>query len=68
LLGVAPGKCMAFEDAPAGIEAAKAAGMIVVGVETHYKRSELGVELAIPDFRLVSNRVVAGGIAISGLG
>ncbi|MCH7227714.1 HAD family hydrolase [Haloferula sp. A504] len=32
LLGVAPGKCLAFEDAPAGIMAAQRAGMQVIAV------------------------------------
>ncbi len=31
-LGVPPGKCLAIEDAPSGIEAARAAGMMVVTV------------------------------------
>ncbi|MDB4688563.1 HAD family phosphatase, partial [Akkermansiaceae bacterium] len=34
-LGVLPAGCVVFEDAPAGIEAAKAAGMEVVVVPTH---------------------------------
>ncbi len=51
MLGVAASACLAFEDAHAGIAAAKAAGMRVVGVETHYTGAELGVERAIVDFR-----------------
>ena len=33
-LGVAPSDCCAIEDSPAGIEAAKAAGMTVIGLTT----------------------------------
>jgi len=33
-LGVAPGACVVFEDAPVGIEAARRAGMRAVGVAT----------------------------------
>ena len=35
-LGVNPAECLVFEDAPAGIEAGKAAGMKVIGVPTTY--------------------------------
>ncbi|MFN8558868.1 MAG: HAD family phosphatase [Dehalococcoidia bacterium] len=35
-LGVEPGACLAVEDAPKGIAAARAAGMTVVGVRTDY--------------------------------
>ncbi len=35
-LGVSPAECLVFEDAPAGIEAAKAAGMQVIGVPSTY--------------------------------
>ena len=44
LLGVEPARCVAFEDAVAGIEAAKAAGMFVV---------------AVPDARLSAEEVAA---------
>jgi sugar-phosphatase len=42
LLGRAPGECVVFEDAPAGIAAGIAAGMRVVGVATTYDRAHLG--------------------------
>jgi sugar-phosphatase len=61
LLGVDPKECLAFEDAPAGIAAAEAAGMMVVGVETHFTGSELAVTRAIPDFSSVVARLESSG-------
>jgi len=43
-LGVEPSACLAFEDAPAGIEAARRAGMTAWAVRTEYTR-----DLALPD-------------------
>lgn len=40
-LGVAPGECLAFEDAPAGIVAARSAGMPCVAVATSFGEHEL---------------------------
>ena len=50
LLGVPPGACVAFEDAPAGILAAHRAGMPVVGITTtHAAASLTGATVVIDD-------------------
>jgi sugar-phosphatase len=41
LLGVEPADCLVFEDTPAGIRAAQAAGMKVIALQTTYPREEL---------------------------
>ena len=45
-LGIAPARGLAFEDAPAGIRSARAAGLTVWAVRTPYTR---GLELPDPD-------------------
>ena len=53
-LRVAPATCVVFEDAPVGVQAARAAGMRVVGVTTAHTDAELraaGAESTIPDFQ-----------------
>lgn len=49
-LGVAPADCLVVEDAPAGLQAARAAGMMVVGITTTYTQAQLGADLAVADF------------------
>ena len=45
-LGLPPARCLAIEDAPAGILSAKAAGMTCWAVRTEYTQ---GIELPNPD-------------------
>jgi HAD superfamily hydrolase (TIGR01509 family) len=56
-LGLSGNECVVFEDAPAGIRAAHAAGIRVVGLTTSTPAEELrqlpGVVLAVPDFTTV---------------
>jgi sugar-phosphatase len=47
LLGYEPAKCVVLEDAPAGIQAAKSAGMKVIGMASTYLPSQLGAADAI---------------------
>jgi beta-phosphoglucomutase family hydrolase len=51
-LGCKPAACVVFEDAPAGVEAGRRAGMKVVGVATTLPPDKLpGTDLIIKDFR-----------------
>jgi len=50
LLNVAPQRCIVFEDSPTGVAAGKAAGAMLVGVQTHPTDLD-GVDLLIRDFR-----------------
>ncbi len=56
-LGLAPCECIVFEDAEAGIEAAKRAGMKVVALATTFDREFLATtdaDMIIGDFRDIS--------------
>lgn len=57
-LGVLPKHCVVVEDAPAGISAARAAGMRVVALVTTHPRSELG-EADVRATRLTDLRISA---------
>jgi len=53
LLGVAPAKCVVFEDSPAGIRAGKAAGSLVIATRTTSSDSELeeaGADWILPAY------------------
>ncbi len=57
-LGIAPGECIVFEDAPFGIEAARRAGMRAVAVCTTHSADELAgphVMAAVRDYHELMN-------------
>jgi sugar-phosphatase len=67
LVGYPPQSCLAIEDARAGVEAARAAGMQVLGITTTMSREELGVP-CVRDFEELRVRVEgAAGIVIMAL-
>jgi len=47
-LGVAPADCVVLEDAPAGLQAGRAAGMRVVGITTTHDPAELDADELAP--------------------
>jgi HAD superfamily hydrolase (TIGR01509 family) len=61
-LGVAAPACIVFEDSPGGVEAARGAGMRVVGVATTHTAAELaaaGAEQSIADFEALTWQTLA---------
>jgi HAD superfamily hydrolase (TIGR01509 family) len=50
-LGVEPASCLVLEDAPAGVQAAKAAGMLCIAIPNDFTRS---LDLSLADRRLPS--------------
>ena len=66
LLGVDPGDCVACEDAPAGIRAARAAGMRVIAIATTHARSELAdASAVIADLRALDDALATLGPSTS---
>lgn len=62
-LGVAAGKALAFDDAPAGVQAACSAGMKCIGIANNGIQQQLlkaGAEAVIPDFVSAQFRALAG--------
>ena len=45
-LGAEPGRCLVFEDAPAGVAAGKAAGMTVIAVPSVFEPDDPGIRAA----------------------
>ncbi|MBD2110583.1 MULTISPECIES: HAD family hydrolase [Cyanophyceae] len=64
-LGVAPTNCLVIEDAPAGVEAARAAGIRVIAVTTTNRAEDLGLADAIaPALAAIQINVVSDGLVV----
>jgi sugar-phosphatase len=61
LLGLPPEGCLAIEDAPLGLEAARAAGAMTVGVTTTHSADELEADIVVASITdlLISLRLAA---------
>jgi len=64
-LGVDPAHCVVFEDAPAGLQAGRSAGMTTVALTTTHQAAELHADIVVSDLSAVSALVTDGGVEIS---
>ncbi|MER7184162.1 HAD family hydrolase [Streptomyces hyaluromycini] len=64
-LGVDPAHCVVFEDAPAGLQAGRAAGMTTVALATTHQAHELAADLVVKDLSALSALVTDHGVEIS---
>ncbi len=63
-LGVEPADCLVLEDAPAGLTAAKAAGMASLAVTTTTPATDLAADLVVPDLGHVQFETIGGRIRL----
>ncbi|MGH7920019.1 MAG: HAD-IA family hydrolase [Candidatus Dormibacteraceae bacterium] len=63
-LGVSPADCVVLEDAPAGLTAARTAGMRSVAVVTTHRREALSATVVVRDLRSVSAEHVSGHLVL----
>ncbi|MGR8011586.1 HAD family hydrolase [Streptomyces hypolithicus] len=65
MLGVDPARCVVFEDAPAGLQAGRAAGMRTVALATTHDRAELSADIVVRDLSAVSAQARRDGVEIT---
>lgn len=64
-LGVDPTRCLVVEDAPGGLEAARAAGCATLAVSTTTNRADLVADAVVDDLSDVRFRVDGAGVRLS---
>ncbi|SDD37402.1 HAD-IA family hydrolase [Streptomyces prasinopilosus] len=64
-LGVDPAHCVVFEDAPAGLQAGRAAGMTTVALATTHQAHELTADLVVGNLSDLSVLVTETGFEIA---
>lgn len=64
-LGADPARCVVFEDAPVGLEAGRAAGMVTVALATTHRAEELSADVVVPDLSAVSAQAMDGSVEIT---
>ncbi|UFQ14579.1 MULTISPECIES: HAD family hydrolase [Streptomyces] len=67
-LGAAPARCVVFEDAPAGLQAGRAAGMTTVALATTHAAAELSADVVVKDLSAVSAQATSGAVEITVVG
>ncbi|MGW9285443.1 HAD-IA family hydrolase, partial [Streptomyces diastaticus] len=63
-LGVAPERCVVFEDAPAGLASGRAAGMWTVALTTSHPAPELTADAVVADLTAVSVQVSGDALEV----
>ncbi|MGG7574962.1 HAD-IA family hydrolase [Streptomyces sirii] len=64
-LGVDPARCVVFEDAPAGLAAGHAAGMVTVALTTTHRADELSADVLVPDLSAISAQATDRAVEIT---
>ncbi|MET8115831.1 HAD family hydrolase [Streptomyces prasinus] len=64
-LGVDPARCVVFEDAPAGLQSGRAAGMATVALATTHQAHELTADLVVGNLSDLSVLVTEAGFEIT---
>ncbi|MFE1769362.1 HAD family hydrolase [Streptomyces angustmyceticus] len=64
-LGVDPARCVVFEDAPAGLTAGRAAGMVTVALTTTHRADELSADAVVGTLADVSAQATDGSVEIT---